>query len=129
MPRFSKYSLTRLNTCDERLQAICHEAIKLYDFRVLWGKRTEEQQNYMVMRGVSKLEYPKSKHNRNPSQAVDIVPWPIDWDDHGRFKFLAGIMFAIAQNKEIKLRWGGDWDGDTDFTDQDFNDLGHFELI
>jgi peptidoglycan L-alanyl-D-glutamate endopeptidase CwlK len=27
------------------------------------------------------------------------------------------------------VRFGGDWDGDKDITDQKFNDLVHFELI
>ena len=29
----------------------------------------------------------------------------------------------------IRLRWGGDWDGDNELRDQTFNDLVHFEVI
>ena len=29
----------------------------------------------------------------------------------------------------IKLRWGGDWDRDTQVKDNSFDDLLHFELI
>jgi len=28
----------------------------------------------------------------------------------------------------IRLRWGGDWDGDTELDDNKFDDLPHFEL-
>jgi hypothetical protein len=28
----------------------------------------------------------------------------------------------------IGLRWGGDWDSDKDFSDQNFDDLVHWEL-
>ena len=28
----------------------------------------------------------------------------------------------------IDLIWGGDWDGDTDLNDNNFDDLVHFEL-
>ena len=45
------------------------------------------------------------------------------------FYFLAGIIKAIANKRNIKIRWGGDWDDDNDFKDQHFNDLGHFELV
>ena len=29
---------------------------------------------------------------------------------------------------DINLRWGGDWDQDTEVKDNRFDDLGHFEL-
>jgi peptidoglycan L-alanyl-D-glutamate endopeptidase CwlK len=28
-----------------------------------------------------------------------------------------------------RLRWGGDWDMDTKVSDNDFDDLVHFELV
>ena len=31
--------------------------------------------------------------------------------------------------KGIPLRWGGDWDVDTELKDNDFDDLPHFELL
>ena len=129
MPQFSKISLERLNTCDIRLQQICLEAIKIYDFSVLCGKRSEEEQNRLLIEGKTKLEYPKSKHNKFPSQAVDIAPIPLDWNDSGRFKLLAGIMFGIAHSKNIKIRWGGDWNMNWNFKDEKFLDLVHFELL
>ena len=40
-----------------------------------------------------------------------------------------GIVNERAKQLGIKLRCGGDWDGDTETTDQKFHDLPHFELI
>lgn len=129
MYHFGKESREQLSTCHHDLQFLCFEAIKIMDFTVLQGHRGKEEQNELFDAGHSKVRGGYSRHNTNPSRAVDIAPWPIDWEDSGRFNLLAGIMFGIAMQNDIKIRWGGDWDGDWDFTDQTFNDLVHFELI
>ncbi len=128
MPSFSARSLEKLNTCDERLQKIMKEAIKHVDFTILEGHRDEETQNEYFRQGKSKLKYPKGKHNSIPSKAIDVAPYPIDWSDTRRFDHLAGIIVGIGLTMGIKLRWGGDWDGDYSFKDQTFHDLPHFEL-
>jgi peptidoglycan L-alanyl-D-glutamate endopeptidase CwlK len=99
------------------------------DFSVLEGHRDAERQADLFHRGLSKLQWPNSKHNREPSEAIDIAPWPIDWRDTQRFYHLAGIVRTIAGEHEITLRWGGDWDSDFDLRDQNFMDLAHFELV
>ena len=129
MPKFSVKSQRILSTCDPRLQEICNEVIKFFDITILSGHRGKQEQDRLVNEGKSKLEFPASKHNLSPSLAVDIAPYPVNWSDTGRFKLLAGIMFGIASQKGIKLRWGGDWNGNWDFKDQTFNDLPHFEII
>jgi len=129
MYKFSKRSEGNLKHLDTRLEKICREAIKLMNFSVIEGYRNEERQNHLHDIGFSKLKYPHSKHNSMPSRAVDIVPFPVDWNDRERFQHLAGIMFGIAHGMGVKLRFGGDWDGDKSFTDQTFHDLAHFELI
>jgi len=111
MAKFGKTSTARLNTCDECLQAICHAVIPYYDFTVLCGHRNLHQQTAAFVAGRSKVEWPNSKHNSQPSLAVDIAPWPIDWDDLGRFYYLAGRMKMAANVHEVTLRWGGDWRG------------------
>lgn len=68
-------------------------------------------------------------HNKTPSLAVDVAPWPIDWNDKNRFYHFAGRVQGIAQMFNIKIRWGGDWDSDNDLKDQNFYDLPHFELV
>ena len=75
----------------------------------------------------------KSKHQvdkLNPfSRAIDITPFPLDWNDTKRFYHFAGLVQGIALGLQIKIRWGGDWDCDNDFKDNLFNDLPHFELM
>lgn len=128
MPSFSNQSKQRLSLCHPNLQMICNKAIKIYDFSIITGFRDKETQNQMYEEGKSKLKWPHSKHNMSPSHAVDVAPYPIDWQDSERFYYLAGIFMALAHENGIDLRWGGDWDRDTDFDDQTFNDLPHFEL-
>ena len=109
MANLSKVSLEKLKTCDARLQAICHEAIKTYDFVVLCGHRSEADQEKAFREGHSKVKFPNSKHNVYPSLAVDLAPYPIDWIDLTRFHYLAGVMLAVAASKGIPIEWGGDW--------------------
>lgn len=135
MPRFGQRSTTNLQQCHPDIQRVLTEAIKVFDFSVICGERNEEAQTIAFKGGKSKLEWPKSKHNKTPSMAVDICPWPIDWENVSSFKFLAGHILGIAhmmlKDKTIthKFRWGGDWDSDKDMDDQKFNDLPHFELL
>ena len=136
MPHFGRTSLQRLDTCDRKLRIIMEEAIKVMDFSVLCGHRGKEDQNKAFADGKSQLKYPASKHNQIPSQAIDITPYPIpdNWGEDdpkelAKFYLLAGIMLGIAHGKGIKLRWGGDWNGDNDFQDNNFDDLLHYELV
>jgi peptidoglycan L-alanyl-D-glutamate endopeptidase CwlK len=93
---------------------------------VICGFRGEREQNEAYNRGNSKLKWPQSKHNQTPSLAVDIVPYPIDWNDERRFRTLGTVVKEIwAQLPEEKkegwsLSWGGDW--------KTFKDFPHFEL-
>ncbi len=129
MPRFSKRSRDNLDTCDERLQRVCERVIEQFDFTVLEGYRTLERQRELLRQGKTKLPPGKSAHNRNPSTAVDVAPYPIDWSDIRRFDILAGFMFQAAAEEGVTLRWGGDWDRDWELSDQTFNDLPHFEIV
>jgi peptidoglycan L-alanyl-D-glutamate endopeptidase CwlK len=133
MPVFSSGSKTALATCDERLQAIANDVISHFDFSVLEGHRGEEAQNRAYARGLSKVRWPKGKHNSLPSKAFDLAPYPIDWNNseaaRQRFCYLAGWIMMSATVHGVKLRWGGDWDGDRDTRDEKFRDLGHFEIL
>lgn len=129
MPSFSKESQDRLSSCHYSLQLICNDIISFYNFTVLCGHRTKEEQNKSFQEGKSKLQFPHSKHNSYPSLAVDIAPYPINWHDRERFFMLAGMMFACANKHNIKLRWGGNWNGNFISSDQKFDDLPHFEVI
>ena len=128
MPRFGKRSKKQLSTCDERLQRIFKEVIKHVDCSVIEGHRGEERQNKCFKEKKSKVMFPYGKHNQYPSLAVDVAPWPIDWDDRERFTLFAGFVLGVASQLDIKLRWGGDWDMDTEVKDNSFDDLVHFEI-
>jgi len=128
MPSFSQRSQDRLNTCDPRIVEVLEEVIKHWDCTILQGERTKEEQDEFFRTGRSKVQWPNSKHNSSPSKAVDVAPYPIDWNDTRRFDYFAGFVKGIAVSKGITLRWGGDWDSDTDVKDQTFNDLPHFEI-
>jgi len=130
--QFSHRSKKNLQTVDERLRLLAHRAIDIIDFTVLEGRRSKGRQNTLYEQGKSKLQWPESKHNvEDPdglARAIDIAPYPINWEHKDEFILLGGIMIALAHEMGITLRWGGDWDGDNDLYDQDFDDLVHFEL-
>ncbi len=128
MPHFSNTSLKRLQSCDERLQRLFQSVVQRFDCTVLEGHRTRDRQDAAFARGASTLQWPASKHNALPSLAVDVAPWPIDWDDRDRFHLFGGVVLGTAQAMGLDIRWGGDWDGDTATQDNVFDDLVHFEL-
>jgi peptidoglycan L-alanyl-D-glutamate endopeptidase CwlK len=128
MPKFGKKSISRLETCHEDLQQVFYQVIKHFDCTVLEGHRGEKLQNKYFDEGKSKVKFPKGKHNASPSNAVDIVPWPVDWDDTDRMYYFAGFVKGIAAMLDIPLRWGGDWNDNTEVKDTGFKDLPHFEL-
>ena len=128
MPKFGKRSMQRLNTCDEDLIALFKEVVKYFDCSVLEGHRGEEKQNKYFNEGKSKLKYPKGRHNRKPSNAVDVVPYPVDWNDREQMTYFAGFVKGVAYKMGIPIRWGGDWNNNNDLKDNNFDDLPHFEL-
>lgn len=138
MPRYSKASLAALGECDPRLQKVFLELIKHFDVKILEGHRTVAEQQKLYAQGrstsgeiVTQIDgvNRKGKHNYLPSKAVDIAPWPINWTDTERFVYAAGFIKGIAASMGIQLRWGGDWDQDTEVRDERFRDIGHFEVV
>lgn len=120
MPQFSRTSKARLDTCHDDIQDILNEAIKYYDFSVVCGHRDMEAQNRAFDEGNSQLRWPQSRHNTYPSTAVDIIPYPTGYDDINEFYKMATFIFAVANELEIPLQWGGHW--------KSFKDYPHFEL-
>jgi hypothetical protein len=128
MPKFSKASRDKLNTCDSRLIMLMEAMIVDHDFTILCGHRSKEAQDIAFKTGASKLRFPKSKHNSFPSRAVDIAPYPIDWEDTDRFIALAEAVKTKADKMGIKITWGGDFNNDGNITTNDTWDKPHFEL-
>lgn len=129
MPKFGAQSLKHLQEAHPELQRLFHEVIKVVDCSVIEGFRSKEEQDKAFYAGKSKVKWPNSKHNNTPSLAVDVAPYPIDWNDTAKFYYFAGIVLGIASQLGIKIRFGGDWDRDHSLHDQAFFDLVHFELV
>ena len=128
MPRFGKRSIGRLQTCDQKLQELFYEVVKHFDCSIIEGHRGEERQNKAFADGKSKVKYPNGKHNQIPSIAVDVAPYPIDWSDRDRFHYFGGFVLGVAKEMGMNIRWGGDWNQDTETKDNKFDDLVHFEI-
>jgi peptidoglycan L-alanyl-D-glutamate endopeptidase CwlK len=137
MPRFSKASAEKLATCHPDLQRLFNEVIKHWDCSIVHGHRSVAEQQALYAQGrtmpgpvVTQMDgnLRKSMHNHLPSMAVDVAPYPIAWGDTNRFFAFAGFVIGTAKQLGLNVRWGGDWDGDRDFHDQNLNDYPHFEL-
>jgi len=138
MYQWSKRSLISYNTLHPDLQVIFDEVLKHFDCVLLEGFRNEEKQNEAVRNGKSDARWPNGNHNKSPSMAVDVMPYPIDWNDTRRVDHFAGFVRGLAvkllEEGKIthKMRWGGDWrsTGDPDNNKKyGKNDLDHFELL
>lgn len=131
MYTYSKSSKEKLDTCHPELQRLFNEVLKTYDHTITCGHRNKEDQNAAFANGTSQLKWPNGNHNKTPSIAVDVAPFPVDYSNKlkvlARFYHFAGYVLATAERLGIPIRWGGDWDSDKIFTDQNFDDLPHFE--
>lgn len=150
MPTFGRRSKEQLNTVRPELRKILGNVIQYTDFTVLCGRRGIRGQTEAYSTGRSNVRWPDSAHNcpipdsdlprhewrEDPeglSRAIDIAPWPIDWEDKIQFAYLAGSVISEARTMGIKLRWGGDWDMDGQCNHREsrksLNDMPHFELV
>lgn len=119
--KYSKQSKERLLTCDIGLQLLFNEVIKERDCTILCGFRDKEEQEKAFEQGRSKARFGQSKHNSSPSKAVDVMPYPINWNDSEGLSDFAGFVLSKAEELGIKIRWGGHF--------KNFFDGPHYELI
>lgn len=136
---YSQTSMKRLITCEDRLQALAHAYLdlNLMDAHIQDGARDQKTQDDYFESGKSKVPWPVGKHCapvpsvREKSEAVDIVPvinGQLSWNNY-HCSVQAGALLALSKVMGIPIRWGGNWDRDHEpITDQDFQDLVHFEL-
>lgn len=135
MPKFGNTSKQRLETCHQDLQTIFNYVIKSFDCTIICGYRDKKAQNKAYDDGFSKVRFPNSKHNMSPSIAVDVIPWPIEWENTKRMKYFAGYVMGIAEVLKAygaisyELVSGLDWDDDTILKDHTFKDHPHFQLV
>jgi len=111
-------SLQNLSGVHPDLVAVVKRAIQIteQDFTVIEGVRNIERQRELYRKGASKTL--NSRHLTG--HAVDMVPWPVDWNDLDRFEVVSEAMKAAAEELNIPIVWGGDW--------KSFYDGPHFEL-
>lgn len=135
MPKFSQESFSKLSTCHPDLQVLFYEVIKSFDCVIIEGYRNQADQEAAVAAGNSQLHWPHGKHNSQPSNAVDVAPYPLEWENIKRFYWFAGYVMGIAQKLKDEgkmthaVRYGGDWNNNKNIDDQTFKDLVHFELM
>ena len=125
MPYFGKTSKRRLKGIDTRLVNVLNELIKIMDVTIIEGLRTKERQAELLEQGATKVKY--SKHMEG--KAVDLAPYPIDWENRDGFHYMGGMIRGIAKQLNVPVRWGGDWDSDGDIKDNGFDDLVHVEIL
>ena len=144
MPKFGKSSSSRLSQLDSRMQEIFNKAIEtsLYDFGIVQGKRTYEDQFKLWKKGrkwnpdlgeesdpeawvisgkggvVTKTM--KSKHLSG--RAVDVAYWNpekggYDWEDLEKYKEIGTHIKSVADELGYGdvFEWGGDWTKWKDF--------------
>ena len=68
----SDKSYERLSQCKEDLIRLFNEVSKTQDIIVSCGYRNQKDQDAAFAGGASKLKYPNSAHNTNPSKAADV---------------------------------------------------------
>lgn len=135
MPEFGTRSNNNLNECHIDLQVLFRNVIEHFDCAVIEGHRPQVDQNKAFHAGKSQLKWPESKHNKTPSMAADVMPYPINWQDTRRICLFAGYVLGIAEALHFdgtithKVRWGGDFDMDFKIKDGAFFDGPHFELV
>ena len=151
---FGTSSQTRLKELHPDLQLVMNETLDIMDISIAVGFRTKEAQQAAYASGNSKVQWPNSKHNQQPSLAVDVYPCVFgikalmgtpdqitqimtmfkcnkqQANDYVLKEIYAmqKIIKGVANRHNIRIVWGGDWDNDGNIYNNSFNDLGHFEL-
>lgn len=132
-------SLAQLVGVHPKLVAVVKRAIALtaQDFMVLEGVRTQQRQNELYAQGRTKpgnvVTWTRtSNHFKNArtrfGHAVDLVPFPVDWNDLKKFDAISRAMFQAADELNTPIRWGADWDRDGKPRERGETDSPHFEL-
>ena len=121
--KWGRLSTERLVTCDKKLQDIADMMLERspFDLTITAGYRTEDEQNQAYKNGKSRAKFGESKHNTFPSKAIDICPYPIDWDSKdSRWQEMALNAMWCAGRLGIEITWGGSF--------KSIKDMPHFEL-
>lgn len=136
--KLSAQSLGRLAGVDPRLVQVVQRAIQLsdQDFMVLCGVRTRREQSELYAQGRTKpgpvvtwtLQSRHLPAADGYGKAVDLVPYPVDWNDLAKFDAISRAMFKAADELNVAIRWGADWDRNGIAREKGETDSPHFEL-
>lgn len=129
----SKLARAKLMPC---MQKVADAALAegVIDFRILDASRGRLAQEKAKALGHSTVGFGNSAHNWVPALAMDLFPAPYSWENRQAFITLAKVVLAMPakhnilgpDGKQIRLRWGGDWNGDGNLSDG--WDMPHYEL-
>ena len=134
----SKRSLASLEGVDARLVSVAKRAIQItkQDFVIIEGLRTREQMmiNYgkgrtsaqLAVHGIpAKYAQPKLAKvtwlnnpfasNHASGKAIDVVPYPVDWNDIGKFRTIYEAFQKAADELGVKIKWGGHFQKSKDY--------------
>jgi len=115
--RLSQRSMQNLSGVHPDLVAVVKRAIEIteQDFSVIEGVRNIDRQRKLVAQGKSQTM--NSRHLTG--HAVDLAPYPLSWDWE-YFYPIADAMKQAAEELDVDLEWGGDWES--------FPDGPHWQL-
>lgn len=134
----SKRSLASLEGVDAQLVSVAKRAIQItkQDFVIIEGLRTREQMmiNYGKGRTAAQLakfgipaSYAKPKEakvtwlnnpfasNHASGKAIDVVPYPVDWNDINKFRTIFAAFQKAADELGVIIRWGGHFQKSKDY--------------
>ena len=134
----SQRSLNNLKGVHPKLVAVVTRALELTteDFIVIEGVRTQARQDELWAQGRTKpgpvVTWTKdaSSHGIGTDgfgHAVDICPFPVDWNDLKKFDAIAEAMFAAAEEQGVRIRWGGEWNMNGKARERGESHSPHFE--
>ena len=107
--KLGKTTLARLQGVDETLVNVVKRAIEIsdVDFTVMEGVRTLERQRELYAQGRTapgKIVTWTMKSRHIEGKAVDLVPYPLDWNDLEKFNKIKDAMFQAARELDVNLR-------------------------
>ena len=99
------------------LQKLFLEAVKVRDCSIIEGYRTKDDQDAAFYAGRAKVKWPNGKHNKFPSLAVDVWPYPVPRTTDGQIDDLSPVwdsfaryVYDVAEKLNIQVIWGGNWE-------------------
>ena len=133
VPGLTRSDLKILATVHPDLQRVVRMAASklVIRFRVIEGARTVTRQRALLKLGATRTL--NSRHLVQPNgyaHAVDLavlVGARVSWEVPLYHRLHDVMRDAFAEAK-VPYRWGGDWDGDGDSSDNSFFDGPHYEL-